>query len=115
MTENQNEDTSKFPALGRALLFLDKKENIERVVRGLYILCALLVVADFFYYKKVYFAVERFPGFYALYGFFMCAALVICAKGMRLFLMRSEEYYAPMDVEAEDYPEDGLDRERVDD
>ena len=38
---------------------------------------------------------------------------VTCAKGMRVFLKRDEDYYAPMDVESEDHPEHDLEREDV--
>ncbi len=110
MSEKQNEDTSTFPALGRAMLWVDSKKNVDRFVYGLYIVCAGLFAADFFYKKYTYLAVENIPGFYALYGFFMCAALVICAKAMRVFLKRPEDYYAPYDVESEDYPASGLER-----
>ena len=109
-----NEDTSRFPWLGRKLMFLDNMKNVDRVVYGLYGLCFLLFIGDFLYKKKTYFAVEDFPGFYAIYGFVMCARLVICARGMRLFLMRDEDYYAPDDVDSEEYPEEGLSRERFD-
>ena len=108
-------DPSKLPALGRALLFLDKPANVNRIVYGLYAVCALLVIADLLYKKKTYFNAEYFFGFYGWYGFFMCALLVICAKGMRVFLMRREDYYAPFDTESEAYPEDQLSRETIDD
>jgi hypothetical protein len=108
-------DPAKLPWLGRKLLFLDDMRNVERIVYGLYGLCTLLFLADFFYYKKTYVVVEKFPGFYAIYGFVMCALLVICARGMRVVLKRDETFYAPHDVESEPYPEKGLDRERVDD
>ena len=108
-------DPNKLPWLGRKLLFLDNMKNVDRVVYALYALCAFLIVLDLFYYKKTYFDIEDLPGFYGFYGFVMCAALVICARGMRIFLMRDEDYYAPKDVESESYPEDGLNRERHDD
>ena len=114
MAEHKD-DPSKFPWLGRKLMWLDDMKNVDRVVYGLYGLCALLFVADFFYKKKTYLSAEGFPGFYALYGFIMCALLVICAKGMRLFLKRQETYYSPKDVESEAYPEADLRREQVDD
>ena len=115
MAQKHQDDPDTLPWLGRKLLFLDDMKNVDRLVYGLYGLCALLFVADFFYKKKYYISAENFPGFYALYGFFMCAALVVCAKLMRIFLKRDETYYAPQDVESEDYPEDGLSRERYDD
>lgn len=106
-----DEDTSTYPALGRWMMFVDNPKNVDKIVYSLYILCAGLFLADFLYHKHTYVAIENIPGFYALYGFFMCAALVVCAKVMRIFLKRDEDYYAPYDVESEDYPEDGLDRE----
>jgi len=115
MANTPKDDPANYPALGRWLMFLDEKKNVTRIVYGLYILCAGLIAADFFYYKKAYFSLEKLTGFYALYGFFMCIGLVICAKVMRRFLTRPEEYYAPYDVEVEDYPEEGLDRESVND
>lgn len=104
------EDTSSFPALGRALLWVDDKKGVRRIIYGLYTLCAGLFLADFLYHKHSYLSVEDIPGFYALYGFFMCAALVVCAKVMRLFLKRPEDYYAPRDVDSEAFPEDQLER-----
>lgn len=108
-------DPAKLPALGRAMLFLDKKKNVDRIVYGLYAVCALLVIADIAYKKKTYFSIEYVFGFYGWYGFVMCALLVVCAKGLRRVLMRDESYYAPYDVEAEDYPEDQLDRSSIHD
>ncbi len=115
MNDRKHDDPANWPALGRALSFVDDMRNVDRIVYGLYAVCALLFVADFLYYKKVHVAVEAIPGFYALYGFIMCALLVICAKGMRVFLNRDETYYAPHDVEAEPYPEAGLGRESAHD
>ncbi len=110
----RTEDSTNFPWLGQKLMFVDNMKNVDRIVYGLYAVCAILFLADFLYKKKTYLAAEAFPGFYAIYGFVMCAALVICAKLMRLVLKRDEAYYAPQDVEAEDYPEAGLDREQYD-
>ena len=106
----KKDDPDKFPPLARFFLWADNPKSVNKLVYGLYILCAVLFLADFFYEKHVYLREEEFPGFYALYGFFMCALLVICAKGMRVFLKRDEKYYAPDGVESEDYPEDQLDK-----
>jgi hypothetical protein len=106
----RKDDVSGYPALGRWLMFVDDRRNVDRIVYALYAVCALLFLAEFFYKKKAYLDIEYIPGFYGFYGFVMCAALVICAKGMRVFLKRPEDYYAPYDVESEAYPEAGLDR-----
>jgi hypothetical protein len=110
----KKEDTGKFPVLGQMFLWADNPKSVNKLVYGLYALCTLLFLADFFYDKHVYLVEEEVPGFYALYGFFMCALLVICAKGMRLLLKRDEDYYAPDGVDSEDYPEDQLDKVKHD-
>ena len=102
--------SGNLPALGRMMLWVDEKKNVDRLVYGLYAFCAALFAADFFYHKHVEFGIEKIPGFYAIYGFVMCAALVICAKALRVILKRPENYYAPYDMQSEDYPADQLER-----
>lgn len=115
MSVNKKDNPEKLPTLGRKLLWLDNMKNVEKIVYTLYFTCAALFLADFFYKKKTYLDLEDLPGFYAIYGFIMCAALVVCARGMRLFLMRDETYYSPRDVESEEHPEADLSRETIDD
>jgi len=73
--------------------WLDRPGNVERIVRALYLICALLVVADFLVPKHGPFAIERIFGFYAWYGFVACVGLVLAAKALRRVLMRPEDYY----------------------
>lgn len=73
--------------------WLDEPRNVDRLVYGLYALCAVLMVADIFVHKHGPFAVEHWFGFYGWYGFVACVALVIAAKGLRRLLMRPENYY----------------------
>ena len=73
--------------------WLDEMHNVRKIVWALVIVCAGLLVADFFYDKHPYFSAESWFGFYALYGFFMCVGLVLAAKVMRIFLMRAENFY----------------------
>lgn len=73
--------------------WLDEPKNIKKVIGAVFVVCALLFVADAFYHKHSHFAVEDWFGFYAIYGFVMCVILVLAAKLMRVFLMRDEEYY----------------------
>lgn len=73
--------------------WLDHPGNVERIVRALYLICAVLVVADFFVPKHGPFEIERVFGFYAGYGFLACVGLVLVAKVMRRVLMRPEDYY----------------------
>jgi hypothetical protein len=115
MANKHKETPQDYPALGRWLMFLDDPKVIKRIIYGIYVICAALFAMDFFYYKKTYVEIENYTGFYMIYGFIMCAALVICAKIMRVFLMRGETYYSPKDVESEEHPEADLSKETIHD
>ena len=54
---------------------------------------ALTVAAELFVPARPHFAVERIFAFNALYGFLACAALILVAKGIGLFVKRKEDYY----------------------
>lgn len=73
--------------------FFDNPGNIRLVLRIFYGICALLVALDFIVHRHTEFRWEGLFGFYPLYGFVGCVALVVVAKWMRTFLMRPEDYY----------------------
>ena len=73
--------------------WIDKSENVTKIYYGVWLVCALLAVADLFYHKHTIMDVEAFPAFYGLYGFIGCVGLVLGAKEMRKILMRDEDYY----------------------
>ncbi len=73
--------------------YFDKPENIRKLLRVFYVICALLVVIDFIVHRHIYHDWENIPAFYAIYGFVGCVVLVLIAKEMRKFLMRGEDYY----------------------
>ncbi len=73
--------------------FFDRPENIERLLKGFYAICILLVLADFVLHRHIGFGWEEIPAFYSLYGFAACVVLVVIAKKMRNVLMRKEDYY----------------------
>ena len=73
--------------------FFDKPENISKMLKVFYVVCALLVVADFIVHRHIYHDWENLPAFYAIYGFVGCVVLVLVAKEMRKILMRGENYY----------------------
>ena len=75
--------------------WLDERTNVERLVRGFYTVCLLLLLLDLFVPKHGAFAVEHLFGFYAFFGFAACVTLVLVAKQLRRVLMRSEDYYDP--------------------
>lgn len=78
--------------------WLDDPANVRKILRVFFALCALIFLLDLTEYvglfeKKIHFGIQRVPGFYGLYGFVGCVILVLVAKGLRVFLMRPEDYY----------------------
>ncbi|TKB45458.1 hypothetical protein [Thalassotalea mangrovi] len=73
--------------------FFDKPENIDKILKVFYLICTLLVVADFIVHRHIYHDWENIPAFYAIYGFIGCVLLVLIAKAMRKVLMRGDDYY----------------------
>jgi hypothetical protein len=73
--------------------WLDDRRNVDRLVRGFYVVCSLLVAADVFVPKHGGFLLEHAFGFYGWFGFGACVALVLIAKQLRRVLMRPEDYY----------------------
>jgi uncharacterized membrane protein len=73
--------------------WLDQPKNISLIIWILIFICVSLFFADAIYYKNSHFDIETLFGFYGLYGFFVCVALVLIAKALRKILMRNEEYY----------------------
>ena len=71
----------------------DKPNNVKRVLTILYGCCVLLFALDFVIHRHVMHSWESLWGFYPVYGFVGCVILVLVAKWMRTFLMRSEDYY----------------------
>lgn len=73
--------------------WLDNRANVDWLVHGFYIVCGLLLVIDVFVPKHGPFAIEHIYGFYGIFGFLACVALVLIAKQLRRVLMRPEDYY----------------------
>lgn len=75
------------------LYLFDKPENVKRLLNGFYVICIILVIADFIIHRHTTMAWENIPAFYAIYGFVACVLLVVLAKNMRKVVMRKEDYY----------------------
>jgi hypothetical protein len=71
----------------------DKPENVNRLLRGFYIVRGVLFALDFVLHRHTIHAWEDFPGFYAIFGFVACVVLVLVAREMRKIVMRREDYY----------------------
>jgi hypothetical protein len=71
----------------------DKPRNVNRLLRGFYLVCAILLILDIVLHRHVIHSWENIPGFYAIFGFVACVLLVLIAKEMRKVVMRKEDYY----------------------
>ena len=71
----------------------DNPRNVERLLKGFYAICIILIIADFIIHRHTTMEWEKIPAFYAIYGFSACVLLVVVAKMMRKVVMRKENYY----------------------
>ncbi len=81
------------PVEGEKIHLFDKPENVQRLLRGFYFCCLLLVLAEFVIHRHVVHPWEGLFAFHAGYGFVACVVLVLIASEMRKLLMRDENYY----------------------
>lgn len=74
--------------------FFDKPGNVKRLFLLYYLVIFSLLLMDFFFHKHIIFPWEEWPGFYAVFGFVACVALVLVARFiLRPLVMRRETYY----------------------
>ena len=92
MTKKQKSNSSSV-AQEEKRYWLDDPRNVDKIVYALYAVCGLLLVIDPLIHKHGPFAIEHWFGFYGIYGFVACVALVLAAKELRRILMRPEDYY----------------------
>lgn len=78
---------------GERVYWLDRKENVDKVYLGVWVLCALLVLAEPLVHKHGDLSFENWFGFHAWFGFAACVGLVLAAKLLRVILKRPEDYY----------------------
>ena len=89
---SEHEHHSKIPE-GEKERFLDRQENVDRLLWGTTVVGVLLILADFVYHKHVYHDWENLWGFYGIFGAVSIIVLVQLAKGLRKLVMRDEDYY----------------------
>jgi len=101
---------NNYSALANRFIWADSTTSVERVIFWLGMLCAFLFVLDFIVHRHAYAPAEGLPGFYAVVGFIAFTIIVLAAAQLRKLILRSESYYSPNSVDAEPYPEEGLER-----
>ena len=73
--------------------WLDCEQNVTRLYRGLWAAGIGLLALDLFLHRHEEFDFAAWFGFYAVFGFLACVALVLIAKRLRVLLMRPEDFY----------------------
>ncbi len=99
-----SDDPNTYPALGRALLWVERPGTGSKIVWVLAVICLGLFLADFSYEKYGYFSVEYLPGFYGFFGFIGVLALVFVARALGVLSGREKDYYGEKSVDSEPYP-----------
>ena len=74
--------------------WLARPATIRRLWWVFIAVLAATVLAQLMVEAHPHFAPEGWFGFNALYGFVACAALILIAKGLGVFLKRRDDYYA---------------------
>ena len=74
--------------------FFDKPKNVKKLLWGFYIVLVVILIAEFFIHKHVFFSWETYPFFYATFGFVAFIGLILVAKYiLRPIIKRREDYY----------------------
>ena len=73
--------------------FLDRQENVDRLLWGVTVVGVLLLLADLLFHRHIYHSWERIWGFYGIFGAVAIVVLVQLAKGLRKLVKRDEDYY----------------------
>lgn len=73
--------------------WLDSSANVTKLYRALWGIGIGLLVADLLVGRHETYGFVEWIGFYCVYGFVACVALVLTAKALRRVVMRSEDYY----------------------
>ena len=77
----------------KEIKLFDDPKNVKKVVWGMHIVLAALLVAEFFIHKHPHFPFEGAHGFFAAYGFAACVLVIFISKILRFFVKRDEDYY----------------------
>ena len=115
MAKAAHKKKDKVHPLGAKLLVLEEDRTISLMIKGLAAFCGLLLLINLFIHLHGYFAIEAIPGFYGVAGFVAFAFIIFATKALKAVIGRDEDYYAPHAIDAEKYPDNGLDIQEYDD
>jgi hypothetical protein len=77
----------------KKLYLFDNPRNVKVVLYSLYICCGVLLLLDFVIHRHLNHRWEGLLGFYSIYGFIGCTAIVLGSKLLRVMVGRAEDYY----------------------
>jgi hypothetical protein len=74
--------------------WFDRKENVTLIVRVLYVVCAVVLLADIVARSKFETEIESLFGFFGIYSFVGSVVLVLAARViLQRIVTRPEDYY----------------------
>ena len=73
--------------------WFDSMDNITKVYKGVWVICALTILAEAFVHMHPYFEIEEIYGFYAWSGLLASILFVGGAIVIRRVLVRHKGYY----------------------
>ncbi len=74
--------------------FFDNPRNVKGFIWLFYIVTGLFTVAELFIHKHTFFTWEKYPFFYASFGFVAFVFMILAAKHiLRPIIKRKEDYY----------------------
>ena len=93
MTKRSKKPGRRLPRKAKDAIGWMSLRNVNKVVYAVYAICGCFSSSIPWIHKHGPFAIEHWFGFYGIFGFVACVALVLAAKELRRLLMRSEDYY----------------------
>jgi len=79
--------------------WLDDPRNVKKLLRAFYVLCGVVLVAEFAIHKHGEHPWEELPFFHGAYGFLAIVVLVFLSIGLRKLVLRPPDYYGAADVD----------------
>ena len=73
--------------------WFDRSENVDKLIRVLYVLCGISVLAEFGVHMHPHFDIEKIPAFYAVLGFVAFVLIVRAGEQFRKVIMREKGFY----------------------
>ena len=72
---------------------------------------AVLFIFDFFINRYSHFEIEKYNGFYAIYGFVAFSVIIFGSKGLRFLIKRPENFYGSKAIDSEEKINNGEENE----